>query len=350
MKPSPREDCFALVAQHPALFGQLQGMRIFLTGGTGFFGSWFLEMATCAADMLGVDFSIEVLSRNPDAFVVSRPHLAMHRAVRLLTGDVTAFAFPDGDFDAVAHFGSTGSKAELNANPDGLFEMIVRGTQRVIALAERSGTQRFLLASTGAVYGHVTSPEPVLLAETQSTAPDTLQPASANAEGKRVAEFLCGCLARRNPRMSLAIARGFAFVGPYLPEGAGFAAVDFIRDFLRGGTIHIAGDGTPYRSYMYGSDLALWLWTLLLRAPIGCQAWNVGSDHALSIQDLARAIAALRNPPASITLARALSAHPTPHSYVPDVRKAHSDFGLKRTVELSEALKRTLAFYDMRNC
>ncbi len=58
------------------LWDELRGERVFITGGTGFFGCWLLESLLWAQDRLGLGVEAVVLTRNPDAFRARAPHLA----------------------------------------------------------------------------------------------------------------------------------------------------------------------------------------------------------------------------------------------------------------------------------
>ncbi|MCB1539194.1 MAG: hypothetical protein KDJ49_09565 [Alphaproteobacteria bacterium] len=107
----------------------------------------------------------------------------------------------------------------------------------------------------------------------------------------------------------------------------------------------IRGDGTPRRSYMYGVDLAAWLWAILARGQ-GARAYNVGSDEGMSILALAEMVAqaaGISSPVINVHGSPVPGAAPA--WYVPDIARARDELGLTISVPAMEAIMRTLAWY-----
>lgn len=330
------------------LWEELRGQRLFLTGGTGFFGCWLLESFCHANRELGLGASVTVLSRNPDKFRAKCPHLTSDAALTLHCGDVLDFAFPSGEFRFVVHAATEASARQAAEDPLAMLSTILVGTERTLKFAGRCGARKFLLTSSGAVYGRQPA-EITHMPESHLGAPDPLDVASVYGEGKRASELMCAL----HQRISVAagagfeakIARCWAFCGPHLPMNAHFAIGNFIRDALAGRPISIQGDGSPRRSYLYAADLTVWLWTVLFRAP-PLVPINVGSDQDVSILELAELVAATLSPTANIQVAK----RPLPGAgvarYVPSVSRAKEMLGLRESVPLRESIRRTAAWYS----
>ena len=93
-QPLPPGDLDHVLEHTHGVWEELRGARLFVTGGTGFFGRWMLESFLYANDDLNLDAEAAVLTRDPSAFAAAAPHVAGHPAVALVGGDVTSFEFP----------------------------------------------------------------------------------------------------------------------------------------------------------------------------------------------------------------------------------------------------------------
>ena len=343
-----QRDLDLVLAQTGPLWQEMRGQRLFLTGGTGFFGCWLVESfchINCALD-LGA--KVTILTRNPAAFTGKCPHLASDPAVTLYAGDVRSFAFPAGEFRYVIHAATEtyARQARAVAAPLELLSTMIDGTERTLEFAATHGARKFLLTSSGAVYGKQPA-DLTHVPETYAGAPDTLAPSTVYAEGKRVSELLCSVRHERTG-LECKIARCWAFLGPHLPLDRHFAIGNFIGDVLAGRPIRIQGDGTPRRSYLYAADLAVWLWTILFQAP-SLFPINVGSARDLSIFELAQVVAATLNPETTfdtqILVAEMSKPGALPARYVPSVDRAKSVLGLSEITTLEDAIRRTADWY-----
>lgn len=325
----------------------LRGEHIFLTGGTGFIGCWLLECLTWVNRELNLNAHATVLTRNAERFRRKAPHLANDPMLSFIEGDVrrpwkTSGGLGAADLRFVIHAATEADSSVNESSPETMIDTIVEGTRRTLEFAVDRRVERFLLTSSGAIYGRQ-PPNLPNMPEDWTGGPDLADPRSAYAEGKRLAELLCA-LARRKSGIKTVVARCFAFLGPYLPLDRHYAAGNFLRDALAGHPIRIQGDGTPRRSYLYPSELAIWLWTILLRGAPG-RSYNVGAEKEISIEALAREIARHFDPAPPVDIARRPAPGAAPERYVPSTERARSELGLSQEVSLSDAIAKTVAWH-----
>lgn len=298
----------------------LAGQRLFVTGGTGFFGIWLLS-ALRMLHQQGTGLEVTVLSRNPAGFLACYPQFRDQKWLSFIPGNVCDFKIPQQRFDLLLHAATETSMA-AHSQPSTMFETIVMGTRQVLALARQCEVRRVLLISSGAVYG---KQPPHLTHQTDDSqlACNPLLTSSSYGEGKRVMELM-GAMLYEECGIEFVTARCFSFSGPGLPLDGHFAIGNFIRDALYREHITIQGDGSPMRSYLYGADLAVWLLQLLLHGKPG-KSYNVGSDDALTIQDLANLVRDTLCPYKPIVMQHASEVAPsTRHWYVPAIDRART--------------------------
>ncbi len=329
----PADDLNQVLLHTRDCWGKDSGMTVLFTGASGFFGGWMLESFLLAGHRLNLPFRAIVVTRNAGKFKLRFPHLADDPGVELLESDVSALAAPAGPVDYIIH-----SLIPDAGTPLEEMELFFQSaTKRLLEMASWKAVKGFLLCSTGAVYQPLIPRRP--FAESDPLVPAE-GPPSYPLIRRKVEEQ---CLeAFREADIPVKIARGFAFVGARLPLNANFAIGNFIRDALAGGPVVVQGDGTSIRSYLYASDMAAWLWTVLLKGAPG-RAFNVGSGEAVSIGDLARMIGRMFDVE-TIVEGNAPSGA-APDFYIPSTRRVEEDLGLLAWTGLSEAIIKTLRWH-----
>lgn len=309
-----------------------------MTGGTGFIGSWLLEVIRYANESMNAGIDVVVLSRTPRKAIESAPHLFDPCGrFSLVAGDVMTFSPDIGAVDVCVHAATDVADTTKAADYQRIFDSGTVGTRRVLDAAIERGASRFLLTSSGAVYG-TQPPDLERVSESYCGAPDPLDYRTAYGQSKRAAEWLTTAAVGRG-LPNVAIARIFALLGPGLPLDGPFAAGNFIRDALAGLPIAIR-DGRPIRSYLYVADACVWLLRILLSGANG-EAYNLGSERPVSIAELAGTIEHLldREP---LGVASDTPSGGLPPRYVPDTSKARAGLGLAEYTSLEVGLTKTI--------
>lgn len=194
-----------------------------------------------------------------------------------------------------------------------LLDMVPVGPKNeLIEWAKKTGVQKVLYTSSGAVYGRNS-----WFAQEE----DPLYPQTEYACWKRRAE-----LEWQQSGIPCVIARCFAFSGIGLPLD-NFAIGNFVRDAIEGRDIVVKGKS--YRSYLDSSDLAEWLYFLLHK---GEWIVNVGSDKIINTHDLAFMVRDLLKSDSEVDIQGYEGT-----AYLPSIAKAEA-MGLGQRVSLEQSI------------
>jgi dTDP-glucose 4,6-dehydratase len=313
--------------------------RVLVTGGTGFFGLALLRQWWQARQAGLIHADWVVWSRHPKRFLQQHPQWAQVPGLTFEQVDVQLpHTYPAAaDFSHVFHLATDSTQGAL-ATPLSRFDAIYGGTRHVLEYAHRCGAKRFLLASSGAVYG----PQPADLSHMSETYPGACDPADVRQAygcAKRAAEGLAFAFGQARA-LEVVVARCFAFSGEDLPVDVHFAVGNFVRDAVCSSAIVIRGNGTAVRSYLDQQDLADWLWWLVTLGQAG-QAYNVGSDQPVSMIELAQRVSQLQGQRKPVRILGA-DLGGLRSRYVPCVDKILKESGLKPRFDLDASLSKML--------
>jgi dTDP-glucose 4,6-dehydratase len=320
----------------------LAGASILITGATGWFGVWLLDLLCLADDMLRLGLRIAAVSREPQRFLARFHSFAQDSRISWIKADVRQLEATGAGYSHVIHAATDSSLKADGGLPSLLFDTIVDGTRRALAAAG-TGCKGFLLLSSGAIYGPAHAGR-ARFRESESGGPDPADLRNGYAEGKRAAEQICAIAAGAG--VPVRIARCFAFVGPHMPFDKHFAIGNFIADAVRGQPIRVRGDGSAQRSYLYMTDLMRALLMILADGLTG-RTYNVGSEVAVTIGQLAHCVDQVVGGRGVVIEG---DASLPGDLYVPDTTRLRTELRFTPEIGLETAIARTAAWYRAHMC
>jgi nucleoside-diphosphate-sugar epimerase len=207
----------------------------------------------------------------------------------------------------------------------------VNGTLNMLEVAVRTGTKKFILASTSSIYG---SNPPIPTPETASS-DYPLQPYSATKKG---AEALCHSYHYLHD-LDVTVFRYFTVYGPAArPDMVMFRFCQWIAE---GREVRVNGDGTQSRGFTYLDDIARG--TILGLKPVGYEIINLGGHQVITVNDLIHKVEDLVGKKANVIYQDRHPADVMENSA--NVDKARSMLGWEPQVSLEEGIPNLVNWY-----
>ncbi|WP_422772588.1 GDP-mannose 4,6-dehydratase [Plantactinospora sp. WMMC1484] len=312
--------------------------RILVTGGAGFVPSHLVDaLVARGCTVVAVDNFVTGSKENV-------AHLADHPRFTLVEADVSD-GLPEHHpaiaerFDAIMHLASPASPTDFASLP---IEILRVGSLATLHLLDRAVADRarFIMASTSEAYG---DPQVHPQVETYWGNVNPVGVRSVYDEAKRFAEASTMAYHRYHG-LDVGIVRIFNTYGPRMRPDDGRAIPTFITQALRGEPLTVHGTGTQTRSICYVSDLVRGILLLLDSTETG--PINCGTEHEVSMRELAETIAALTGSRSQVTYITRTADDPEMRR--PDLTLARERLGYEPEVTPAEGLRRTIEHFSQR--
>ena len=267
----------------------LKGAKVLITGATGLIGSCLVDALLLLNAARGMAIEIHAAGRSEPGMRARFGASADDPRFHYVPYDATKPLALDFEADYVVHAATSAHPLAYATDPVGILQANVVGTMNLLEALRGWGHGRFLLLSTGEIYGeNPTLPEGFSEADTGTI--DTMKPRACYPEGKRAAETLCASYAAQYG-VNARVARLCHVYGPTFTPSNSRADAQFLRNALNGQDIVMKSAGNQVRSWCYVADAVSALMTLLVRGEAG-QAYNVANRHAVaSIRQYAQTLA-----------------------------------------------------------
>lgn len=302
-------------------------METLVTGGAGFIGSHLVD------ELLARGHEVKVLDNLHSGSLQNIRNHMENPSLQFLKSDIrnkTEVEKAIRGVDVVFHEAAITSVPTSVKDPQLTEEVNLEGTRNLLKQSLAEGVERFIFASTCAVYGEA---ENLPIKENSQ-----LKPISPYAESKLAAEKECIKFTKQE-RLKTVILRYFNAYGPRQGGGKYSGVISkFIERSETGETPIIYGDGKQTRDFVYVKDIVKAnLLSLDKREAVG-QVFNVGSGKGISIKELLKTILELTERSEIKPVYEDPRANDIRHSEA-DLSKINKKLGYEPQTSLKEGLK-----------
>ncbi|MDG4806831.1 GDP-mannose 4,6-dehydratase [Micromonospora sp. WMMD1120] len=314
------------------------GHRVLVTGGAGFVPSHLVDVLIGRGCTVVVVDNFVTGSKENVAHLLDRPTFTLVEA-DISDGLPTHHPALAERFDAILHMASPASPTDFAQLPVEILRVGSVGTLHLLERAVADGA-RFLMASTSEAYG---DPKEHPQRETYWGNVNPIGVRSVYDEAKRFSEAATMAY-HRYRGLDAAIVRIFNTYGPRMRPDDGRAIPTFVSQALRGEPITVHGTGNQTRSICFVEDLVRGILLLLDSTETG--PVNCGTEHELSMRQLAELIVSLSGSTSEVTYVTRSSDDPEMRR--PDLTLARELLGYEPTVAPEDGLRRTIEYFRER--
>jgi nucleoside-diphosphate-sugar epimerase len=307
----------------------LTGVRVLVTGATGFIGSHVVDA------LLGHDAEVHALTSTVSSVYPQRL-LRVRDRVTLHEGSLSDRSAMDAVADAVRprlvfHLGAYTHVGKSWQRVDECVQVNVQGTVNLLQALAPYGYEKFVYTGTSEIYGDVAVP---------FTEDGPVNPISPYSVSKYAGERYCRMFFQGKD-WPVVMVRPFNAYGP--AQSPDRVIPEIIVRALRGQPL-LMTQGRQTREFNYVTDLARGFVAAALRGEPG-RLYNLGCGEEVSMRDLATTLLSLMGDPISAQFG-ALPDRPTEiwrmHA---DASRAQAELGWKPEVSLEDGLARTVEWY-----
>lgn len=265
-------------------WSRFNNKTVLITGAAGFLPAYMVHTLLYLKEKFDINLKVIGLVRNMEKALARFNYAKNNNSLQLIEQDICNPINIQEKVDFIIHAASMATPKVFREDPVGTILPNVLGTNNLLKIAKDHQVENFLFFSTSGVYGYVDeSFYPI--SENCFGALDSMDLASCYLESKRMGENLCVSWFHQYAVPINVVRPGITY-GPGLDLTSGRSFEDFIAAIKDNRDLELFSDGLAVRNFCYISDAIYGFFLVMLKGKVG-EAYNVATDHEISIRDLA---------------------------------------------------------------